>query len=48
LAEVREAIFAQLKQMRASEWVRNLDQSTKVEFPADKAPGAGSPAVQAK
>jgi parvulin-like peptidyl-prolyl isomerase len=51
LADVRDAIFAQVKQMRASEWVRDLDRSTTVEFPAGKElqPGAQSgPSGQAK
>jgi len=38
LAEVRDTIFSQLQQMHASEWMRNLDQNTKVEFPARKEP----------
>ena len=42
LAEIRDTIFAQLQQMHSSEWLRNLDQNTKVEFPGKQPqpPGA--------
>ena len=33
LAEVKDALFDQLKQEKAREWLQNLDKSTKVEFP---------------
>ena len=33
LADVKDALFDQLKQEKAREWLQNLDKSTKVEFP---------------
>ena len=33
LAEVKDALFDQLKQEKANEWLQNLDKNTKVEFP---------------
>jgi hypothetical protein len=38
LAEVRDAIFAQLQQAKGSEWLQNLDQSVKVDFPRNDPP----------
>jgi peptidyl-prolyl cis-trans isomerase C len=39
LAEVKDAIFAQLKQEKAAKWLDDLDKSTKVDFPKnDPAP----------
>jgi peptidyl-prolyl cis-trans isomerase C len=50
LAEVRDGIFKQLQQMRASEWVQNIYKSTKVEFPTASQPAApgAAPAAPAK
>jgi parvulin-like peptidyl-prolyl isomerase len=43
LEEVRDAIFAQLKQEKARTWLDDLDKNTKVEFPKnDPAPPAPS------
>ena len=39
LADVKDALFDQLKQEKAREWLQDLDKSTKVEFPRnDPAP----------
>ena len=44
LAEVKDVLFDQLKQEKASQWLQNLDKSTKVEFPKnDQAPPPSDP-----
>jgi peptidyl-prolyl cis-trans isomerase C len=44
LAEVKDALFDQLKQEKARQWLENLDKSTKVEFPKnDQAPPPSDP-----
>jgi len=43
LAQVRDTILQQLRQMRASEWLHDLDTNTKVEFPgSQKSPAPGA------
>jgi parvulin-like peptidyl-prolyl isomerase len=44
LADVRDSIFAQLKQQHAQEWLQNLDRNTKVVFPPKEQPAPSSPA----
>jgi parvulin-like peptidyl-prolyl isomerase len=44
LAEVKDALFDQLKQEKARQWLDNLDKNTKVEFPRnDQAPPPSDP-----
>ncbi len=43
LAEVRDEIFAQLKQKNYGEWMRQIDNATKVEFPNPLFLGSGAP-----
>jgi parvulin-like peptidyl-prolyl isomerase len=38
LAEVKDVLFDQLKQEKASHWLENLDKNTKVEFPKNDQP----------
>lgn len=42
LADVRDSIFAQLKQQHTQEWMQDLDKSTRIEFPAKKEPVPGA------
>jgi len=44
LAEVKDALFDQLKQENARQWLQNLDKSTKVDFPKnDQVPPQSDP-----
>jgi peptidyl-prolyl cis-trans isomerase C len=49
LSQVRDTIYAQLRQMHAAEWLHDIDSNTKVQFPASQepAPPGASPSGQA-
>jgi hypothetical protein len=43
LADVRDSIFTQLKQMRAQQWMQDFDKNTKETFPGKPAPAPAGP-----